>query len=377
MSLLSGRALNESLFITMDGIRSGGPSGKQNHRLVNKSQADALSPFNNYYRSWFQEVRRGISYGQKRVCFAEIYFQPFPGLAWIWSDWTRPNLCSLKTLTVAVSETGLAHDAASRDKPMTIPASVPSAPNPIPSPLFQSLSWQIRSAWTRSIGSLPFPPTAPGALHVVILVRKQIPWQQQQGGNIRVVANMGEVVHAVKEAGRILEKSLSSLAFQIQTSHTIGKAATSPGSGSVTVTVQDFSLLSFEEQVRLAHSASVFIGMHGAALPHIFNAAIGAPNCCSVVEIFPERSKGFSAIHGFGNMARLLGMYYYRYVVSDGQSDRHSGSTVDIKAIMPVLTDALRSVAGHRICLHDVRTGVADTSTAINMNSSKFLSSVL
>ena len=62
-----------------------------------------------------------------------------------------------------------------------------------------------------------------------------------------------------------------------------------------------------EEQVKLAHSASIFIGMHGAGIPQIFHAAIGEPNCCSVLELFPESNQGFSNIFGFGNMARLLG----------------------------------------------------------------------
>jgi hypothetical protein len=218
MGILAGRMLNESLFITMDGIRSGGPSGKQGHRLVDKHRPDNLSPFNGYYSSWFNEVRQGVSYGTQKVCFKEIYFQPFPGLAWVWGDWTRPASCSLKT----------------------------AAGVPVPSPLFQSFNWHVRVAWAERFGALPTPPAEPGTVHIVVMLRGETP--QKQGGNIRVIANMAELVRALRGIGA-----------------TTGLA--------VTVTEQDFGVLSFEEQVRLAHSASVFVGMHGGE----------ARSTCSVV----------------------------------------------------------------------------------------------
>jgi len=208
MGILSGRPLSDSLFITMDGIRSGGPSGKRGHRLVDKHRPDNLSPFNSYYSSWFDEVRQGVSYGSRKVCFKEVYFQPFPGLAWVWGDWTKPSTCSMKA-------SGGVH---------------------VPSPLFQSLNWQIRAAWRQSIGELPGPPASSDSVHIVVMSRGKSPPKQE--GNIRVVANMAELVTAIKGIGASLGKV-------------------------VTVTVQDFAVLSFEDQVRLAHSANIFVGMHG------------------------------------------------------------------------------------------------------------------
>ena len=55
----------------------------------------------------------------------------------------------------------------------------------------------------------------------------------------------------------------------------------------------------------------LILGMHGAGIPQIFHAAIGEPNCCSVIELFPESNQGFSNIYGFGNIAKLLGMCGY------------------------------------------------------------------
>ena len=80
MLLLSGRNGLESLMINFDGIRKGGPAGGVAHKIVKRGQPDAHGPFGLYVDSWFQEVNTAVSYGQKHVCFSEIYFQYFPGL---------------------------------------------------------------------------------------------------------------------------------------------------------------------------------------------------------------------------------------------------------------------------------------------------------
>lgn len=62
---------------------------------------------------------------------------------------------------------------------------------------------------------------------------------------------------------------------------------------SVTVTAQDFAQLSFSEQVRLAHSASILLSMHGAGTTHIFHSAVGSPQCCALIELFPDHTIEF------------------------------------------------------------------------------------
>ena len=103
----------------------------------------------------------------------------------------------------------------------------------------------------------------------------------------------------------------------------------------VRVTVQDFALLDFAEQVKLSHSAGVFLSMHGAGVTHIAHAAIGAPNCCALIEMFPDSSTGFHTIWGFGNLARHLGMHYYRYEAKAGATDA-TGTAVDIAEVPPL-----------------------------------------
>ena len=101
----------------------------------------------------------------------------------------------------------------------------------------------------------------------------------------------------------------------------------------VRVTVQDFALLDFAEQVKLSHSAGVFLSMHGAGVTHIVHAAIGAPNCCALIEMFPDSTTGFHTIWGFGNLARHLGMHYYRYEAKSGTTDA-TGTAVDIAEVI-------------------------------------------
>ncbi len=57
----------------------------------------------------------------------------------------------------------------------------------------------------------------------------------------------------------------------------------------------------------LSHSASISMSMHGAGTTHIFHAAIGSPNCCALVELFPDTSVDFYTAQGYGNIARMLG----------------------------------------------------------------------
>jgi hypothetical protein len=67
-------------------------------------------------------------------------------------------------------------------------------------------------------------------------------------------------------------------------------------------------------QVALSHSAGVFISMHGAGTTHIFHAALGQPNCCALVELFPDTTVELHAAQGYGNLARMLGFHHWRNV---------------------------------------------------------------
>ena len=54
--------------------------------------------------------------------------------------------------------------------------------------------------------------------------------------------------------------------------------------------------------------------MHGAGTTHIFHSAIGQPNCCALIELFPDPTIELHTAQGYGNLARQLGFYHYRNV---------------------------------------------------------------
>eukprot|EP01040_Poterioochromonas_malhamensis_P008006 gene8006-8654_t len=78
----------------------------------------------------------------------------------------------------------------------------------------------------------------------------------------------------------------------------------------IKVTAQDFSKLTFAEQIHLSHTASVLVSMHGAGTTHIFHMAVGDPKCCALMELFPDTSLDLYTMKGYGNLARMLGKKY-------------------------------------------------------------------
>merc|ERR1719274_68072 len=109
------------------------------------------------------------------------------------------------------------------------------------------------------------------------------------------------------------------------------------------------SSLSFNEQYKLASSASLFVGMHGAQNFHIFHASIGHPNCCAFLEIFPiddvKKRLNFHDIKGYGNIARFLGLSYFRYdAVNENDrlvDGREGGTRLDIQKVTQAIEEAV------------------------------------
>jgi capsular polysaccharide biosynthesis protein len=183
------------------------------------------------------------------------------------------------------------------------------------------------------------PPT--DQVHVVIEVRefnRKKANALQSGG--RVISNMDELVAEIKAI---------------------------PG---VKLTVKSFARIPFKEQVALAHSAGVLLTMHGAGTANMFHSAIGAPNCCSLIELFPDTTLPFSTIRGFGNLARHMGMHYFRYQAKEGSSSI-AGTKVDISAVVKLVKDAVQAVKEKPSCLNN-----ASSSTVGLLSSPAFPFSV-
>lgn len=301
MGILAGRAFNDSLLIHMDGIRRSGPAGGL-HRLMHVATPDSPSTFNDYYLSWFGELKKGIDYRKKKVCFKEIYFQPMPGLSWVWDGWAEVKPCAAKTYAVGGVE------------------------RPVPSPLFQSFNLHLRRAWENKFGSLA--PPAKDSFHILLISRRA---SSKKGGAGRVVANNDQLATALQA----LDLSAKGL--------------------TVRVSVVDFATMAFSEQMRLVHTAHLLIGMHGAGINQFFNMPIGEPNCCGLVELFPDKALGYDGILGNQNMAKFLGMSYARYNVESKSA--HAPVVVGVPPVVGVVQGMINvlTAGSGRICLNDVK----------------------
>jgi hypothetical protein len=189
-----------------------------------------------------------------------------------------------------------------------------------PSPLYQSFSLHLRSRWIAKYGldSLPSPPT--DVVHIVIELREIN--RQKRESFPRYIPNHEAMITAIREI---------------------------PG---VKVTVQSFSKIPFKEQVALSHSAGVFISMHGAGTANMFHAAVGKPNCCALIELFPDSSSHFHSIRGFGNLGRHYGMHYYRYDSLDGQTTAQ-GTVIDVQRLVKIVKQAVSDVQVKPTCLNN------------------------
>jgi hypothetical protein len=250
MVVLANVAPKEALLVNMDGLRRGGPAGVGTHRIMVPGNPDEHGPFIGYFNSWFGEVKKTRDYGSKKVCFRNLYLPPTPGVPWFWNDWGQVNDCSMQAA----------------------------------SPLYQSYNLFMRYHWAKQYGlaSLPDPPT--DVVHIVIEVRAINRAKRNNHSSARHIKNLLALMEALRSIP------------------------------NVKVTAQDFAKISFAEQVALSHSAGVFISMHGAGTTHIFHSALGRPNCCALVELFPDTTVELHAAYGYGNLARMLGMHHYRNV---------------------------------------------------------------
>jgi capsular polysaccharide biosynthesis protein len=105
--------------------------------------------------------------------------------------------------------------------------------------------------------------------------------------------------------------------------------------------VQDLGGMNLEEQVKLIASVGIVVGVHGAGIPNSMHMSIGSEHCCGVIEIFPQGE--FSAIRGYGNMVRRMGINYQRMDLGSKES-QSSGAIVTaslLKSEVEKMIDAI------------------------------------
>jgi hypothetical protein len=307
MFSMANQRPDQSLMINMDGVRSGGPAGGPAHRLMLTHSPDNHGPYSeHYYHKWFHEVKKGIDYRQKRVCYRSLYFFPLPGIPWFWNNWGRVDECSV------VSQSPLYQSFNVFLRQRIIDNSIAA--------MHSSNGGSLSTLAIEEI--LPNPPT--DKIHIVIEVRKINSKKQNNHSSARYIANLQELIAA-----------FSSIP-------------------NVKVTAQDFAQLSFMEQIKLAHSASILVSMHGAGTTHIFHMALGQKNCCGLLELFPDTTVELHAAQGYGNLARMLGLHHVRYVAERGNT-RSSGTIVNVRLLKNIVANMTRNVAKEPTCLLDVK----------------------
>jgi hypothetical protein len=91
----------------------------------------------------------------------------------------------------------------------------------------------------------------------------------------------------------------------------------------------------------------------GAGTANMFSTAVGHPNCCALIELFPDKKLPFYTIRGFGNLARHYGMHYYRYQANEGRTSTTDGTTVDIPHLVALVQSAVLDVQKKPSCLNN------------------------
>ena len=97
----------------------------------------------------------------------------------------------------------------------------------------------------------------------------------------------------------------------------------------------------------------------------MFSSAVGQPNCCALIELFPDSKLPFNTIRGFGNLARHYGMHYYRYDASFGRTSTSAGTTVDVPLVAALVRKAVTDVQERPSCLNNA------TSSTLNVLRTK------
>ena len=212
MLMLSGKNGSESILLNIDGLNYLGPSGGTPHRMMNVKDPDTLNmPFVDLYKTWYSEIKNLDSYGNKKICFKELYVIPNPVAPWVWDGWRHQSECSLL----------------------------------LPSSLYQSYNFFIRDKWetnSRAISgksqTSAIYKSLSDTLHLVISIRKS-------SSEKEIDANVNSLVRVIANINSLVESIHSNIP-------------------NLKITLQDFSDIDYVQQVNLIKS--------GILLPSFFNS---------------------------------------------------------------------------------------------------------
>ena len=208
------------------------------------------STFFVHYDRNFESVMLGetLRKGGMRLCVKELILPIFPPVPFLWEGRKFETKCSKG-----------------------------------PSSLLQR--WNVHIRWSQ--GLLPVGPSYKRTESGVIFVNVLVIDHSLSKGEMNITRSrptrMGNVRDIVNELERL---------------------------DAIEITVADFSLISFEEQLLLIARSSVLLGMRGSDMAHAMHMSIGATSCCGVVEIIPDQSIRHRTPWALANGMGKLGIHY-------------------------------------------------------------------
>lgn len=241
-----------------------------------------------HYAVNFRRVMRAVDFeADSTICFKRLVMQPRPPIPFVREGWSHDLPCSFNG----------------------------------PNSLYQRWNVAIR----QGLGMLDRKETIPTQheLRILLLVRS-IGSERANIPNAvtsRVMVNIAEIQAAIEQLAKEKQAKLI---------------------------VQDLSLISFEEQVRLIGNSSIIVGMHGAGIASSVHLPIGTKYCCGVLEMFPHGD--FQSVRGYGNIARQMGHHYNRLDLLP-ENTGASGSTVPILQLKTTLTAMINHVLASSTCI--------------------------
>jgi hypothetical protein len=262
---------------------------------------DALKMYNNFddtvnqyfttYVRNFATILRGTDFGPTgTLCLRRVLTQPLPARGFVWENWHKDLPCSFIG----------------------------------PSSLYQRWNLHVRQSFgllTKAVRD----KTRSKPLKVVLIMRSESKNDWGSYRTSRLIHNENEVLDALWK----LEDTLT-------------------GDHAFELVVQDFSELSFEQQMQLMSETSILLGMHGAGISQSQYMAIGTERCCGVLEMFPRGE--FSPVRGFANMIRKMGLSYDRIDI-DGENSLPEGAKVPLKEMVEKLTELIAKVVRAPACV--------------------------
>jgi hypothetical protein len=246
--------------------------------------------FTTYVRN-FATILRGTDFGPTgTLCLRRVLTQPLPARGFVWENWHKDLPCSFVG----------------------------------PSSLYQRWNLQVR----QSFGLLTKTArdrTQSKPMKVVLIMRSESKNDWGSYRTSRLIHNEDDVLEALWK----LEDTLT-------------------GAQAFELVVQDFSELSFEQQMQLMSETSILLGMHGAGISQSQYMAIGTERCCGVLEMFPRGE--FSPVRGFANMIRKMGLSYDRIDI-DGADSHPEGAKVPVKEMVDKLSALIAKVVQKPACV--------------------------